>query len=258
MKVAVLGADGFLGSRLSEYLSNYYVVSKITRANYHKYTSKKYDIFINAGGNSRRYWADSHPIEDFEASTKSVYQTFIDFKSEQYIYISSADVYDSHSNTRFTKEGARINYTNLPPYGFHKFLSELIVRKYAKSFNILRCCALIGPGLKKGPIKDLMDKTPLHITMNSRLQFIGTREVSEIIRVLIKNGVEKQILNIGGEGSAQISDLAAMLSYEPKISEDARKQVYEMNVNKLKKIFRIKSSKQYARDFLKSAREREL
>lgn len=249
MKVAILGAEGFLGSELYGCFKSHYDVHGVTRTNYNSKSGESFDIFINANGNSRRYWANHNILEDFEASVYSVYQTFFDFKIGCYIYISSADVYSKHEDLLETDEEEEINPKSLCPYGFHKYLSELIVKKYVKKYLILRCSAMIGENIRKGPIKDIVDDKPLFITLDSRLQFISTSEIAKVISKLISNNIYNEIFNVGGVSTVSLDYLGTMLHKALIVRQGAERQIYEMKVTKLKKIFPIKKSEEYIQEY---------
>lgn len=242
--LAIIGAKGMIGSDLVRYLGNEYQITQIHRENYGQQKGKKFDIVINANGNSRRYWANTHPFEDFIASTVSVFKSIFDFSCKTYIYISSPDVYPQHDSTRITKETEPIDPKNLEAYGFHKYLSELIVQKNTKKFLILRCSLMLGKKLTKGPFYDILNDKPLFITNNSRLQVITTRAVAEVIAILLKKSVVNQIINVGGTGTFVFSGIG-------NVRTDAVKQVYEMNIEKVKQWYpTLKRSDAYVRSII--------
>ncbi len=251
MKVAILGSDGFVGKGLARYLSKHYEVCGISRTNYPDEQKEKFDVFINANGNSRRYWANNNILDDFSASTVSVYRTFFDFKFDLYIYLSSADVYPDHAKLAGTGEGARIDPRKLCPYGFHKYLSESIVKKFSEKYLILRCSAMVGDNLRKGPIKDISGGVPLFVTSDSKLQFISVSEVATIIKGLLMKNVCNEIFNVGGKGTVAIDKIGKLLRRDVQIRDDAEKQVYELKIDKLKRSFEIKSSKEYILEYFK-------
>ena len=250
MKIGILGSEGFLGSELHSYFKVNHDVYGITRSNYKQNKGEEFDIFINANGNSRRYWANNNILEDYEASTSSVYKTFFHFKTEYYIYISSAEVYGSHRNLKKINENTVIDPKSLCAYGFHKYLSELIVKKYAKKYLILRCSAMIGRNIKKGPFKDLINDKPLFITPDSKLQFITNSEIAKIIMKLINDDIYNEIFNVGGVGAITIDCLGKILQKKLIMHKEAEKQVYKMNVSKLKRLFPIKKSIEYVKECL--------
>jgi nucleoside-diphosphate-sugar epimerase len=254
-KIAILGADGFLGKQLNRFFMKYCSTYGITRTNYSKYIGKSFDFFINANGNSRRYWANNNTYNDFQASTVSVYKTMEDFTIGCYVYLSSIDVYENHENSERAIENGYINPIKLCPYGFNKFISEMIVKKYASKYIILRSSAMIGPDIKKGPIKDILEDAPLYITLDSKLQFISISAIADIILELIKNNNLNETFNVGGIGTLQFKDLETILQRKIKINHDAEKQVYEMNVDKLRNIYKLKSSEDYVKEYLESVKK---
>lgn len=250
-KIAIIGGNGVLGSDLVRHLGPFFSITSITRDNYDKFAGLRFDAVINANGNSRRYWANQNPKDDFFASTVSVYKSIFDFLCEKYIYISSPDVYENHASIDSTRENQEINPQNLQSYGFHKYLSELIVKKHKEKFIILRSSMVLGMNLKKGPIYDIMHDSPVFVTSQTRLQLITTSAISEIIKILLDKEVINQIINMGGIGTFEFSETDEYFHKKIKTSPQAETQLYEMNVEKLKTLYSgLKTSKEYLKDFL--------
>lgn len=255
MKLAVLGAKGLLGSDLVNYLSEIFDITPITRQNYDSKKGKKFDLFINANGNSKRYWALQNVYQDFESSTQSVYKTLFDFKFEKYIYISSVDVYPDPSGVNTTLESDRIDITKQNVYGFHKYLSEQIVRKNIAKWLILRPSSILGNKLNKGPIYDVLNRKPLFITLDSRLQYITTKAISDLIVNLHALKVTNEIFNVGGIGTYDFADIQSLTNNKVSVSREAKKQQYEMDINKVKKIYpSLLTSEDYLKRFLNEYR----
>ena len=252
MKIAVLGASGMLGSDLVRFLSSASnKVTSITRDNYEKQKGKEFDLFINANGNSKRFWALQNVLQDFEASTVSVYKTLLDFKYKKYIYISSVDVYSNPSSPKTTPEDQVINTTQENAYGFHKYLSEEIVKKHTKDWVILRSSTILGTNMKKGPVYDILNENSIFITLNSRLQLITTDAISKIIETLANKKVVCEIINIGGSGVCEFTKIGEYFESTVHVSPEAKKQVYEMNVKNLKRLYpNLKTSEDYLEEYL--------
>ncbi len=251
-RLAIIGAEGMVGSDLVRYLENSFQITPITKENYRAYIGTSFEVVVNANGNSRRFWANQHIFEDFLASTASVYQSIVDFSCKTYIYISSPDVYENHTKPIYTKENSIIHPQYLAPYGFHKYVSELIVKKYMAKFFILRCSMLLGTNLKKGPFFDIVHGNPLFISSASKLQLITTRAVSEIVNILLKAAPASDTINLGGVGTFSFKNIRKYFYKEIQISPDAEIQRYEMNIEKLKRWYpKLSTSEQYLRDFLK-------
>lgn len=269
--IGILGGKGMLGSDLARVLSEgegasdgagsagngagggegergaRYETHAIDKDNYDAYRGKKFDVFINANGNSRRFWANEHPYEDFEASTASVYKSIADFQFGAYIYISSSDVYADHASPATTREDQPLEFEKLEPYGFHKALSEIIVRTRAPRWLILRSSFIIGSVLKKGPLYDMLNGVPLFITAESRLQAISTAAIARAIDALIRSDRRNEVFNMGGEGTFCFEEVADAAQFRA----DAQTQTYEMNVEKLGAVVRLAHSAEYAREFLR-------
>lgn len=244
-----------LGSDLVRYLQTNYKVIPICKENYQTHIGKSFDILVNANGNSKRFWANKNPQDDFLASTVSVYKSIFDFPSDIYIYISSPDVYEDYTSVKSTNEAQEINAENLSLYGFHKYLSELIVKKHKKKYFVLRCSMILGTSLKKGPLYDVIHKSPLHITLGSKLQFTTTRAISEIIKTLLENSLANETLNVGGTDTFAFTKIRRFFDHEIQILPEAETQVYQMNVEKLRNLYSsLKTSEEYLQEFLKSYR----
>lgn len=242
-----------LGSDLAKYLNSSFSITAINRENYSQHINTKFDIVLNANGNSKRFWANQNPLEDFFESTLSVYKSIFDFPSKVYIYISSPDVYENHDDSNNTKENQIINPSNLSPYGFNKYLSELIVKKYKENFLILRPAMILGSKMKKGPIFDILSKVPLHISLDSKIQFITTQALAEVIKTLLEKSVNKDTFNVGGENKFEFSQIQKYFKQKINILPEAEIQTYEMNIEKIKRLYPLKTSVEYLKDFLDSA-----
>lgn len=241
-----------VGSDLVRNLSTKFRITGITRKNYDKLKGSAFDVIINANGNSKRFWANEHPFEDFDASTISVYKSMFDFRCGIYIYISSPDVYDKHESPISTSEEISINSRNLSAYGFHKYLSELIVQKYVSNYIILRSSMMLGINLKKGPLYDIFHNIPLYITPDSRLQMITTEEVASVMAFLIQKNVRDEIYNVGGRGTISFRSIDTLVGKKVTFSKNGEKQEYDIDVSKLNRLYPLKTSQEYLRDFLKS------
>lgn len=250
--LAIIGSNGTLGSDLVEYFNANFQVTSITRENYQSHIGKTFEILINANGNSKRFWANQNQEDDFFASTVSVYKSIFDFNCDIYVYISSPDVYVNHGDPKFTKESEKIEPKNLEPYGFHKYLSELIVKKYKEKFLILRLAMILGENLKKGPIYDAINNNPLRVSIDTRLQLITTSAIAEIIEILLDKSLTNETLNIGGIGAFPFTKMEKYFNKEIQISNKAETQVYEMNIEKVRQVYpKLKTSEEYLKFFLK-------
>lgn len=250
--LAIIGSNGMIGSDLVRYLNTKFLITPITKENYNIYIGKHFDIVINTSGNSKRYWANQNPLEDFVKSTMSVYKTILDFPCDIYVYISSSDVYPNHTKPEYTDEDEEIDPKKLQPYGFHKYLGELIVKKHTRKFLILRLSMTLGSNLKKGPFFDIIHNIPLFVKLKTRLQLITTHAVAEIIETILNHALINEIINIGGIDTFAFTKIHKYFNKKIKVSPDAETQTYEMSVKKTKRLYPIlKTSEEYLQEFIK-------
>lgn len=250
LKVGVLGGKGLLGGGLVSFLGRDWQIFPIDKDNYHQMIGQEFDLLVNANGNSRRFWANQNPLEDFEASTLSVYKSLHDFKFKKYLYISSSDVYPDHGNPALAREDEPIDPNLLSPYGLHKYLSEKIIQNRVGDWLILRSSLILGPGLKKGPFYDIITGNPLFISLDSRIQIITVSALARTIKFLLSRSVSKEIFNVGGKGIFSFNKVSQFFSNPVSVSPEAEVQTYEMNVEKVNGLYPLKNSEDYLKEFL--------
>lgn len=228
MRIAVLGL-GFLGSTIFEVLSKEHQVIGITRDNYNLHKGQSFDIFINANGNSKKYLAEHNPKLDFRLSVLSVYDSLFDFGYNKYIYISSVDIWENNI------------------YGYHKSIAENTISNNIKDYLFIRCCAIIGKGMKKGVIFDILNNKPLHVTLDSRMQFITNTEIA--------NKVSKYLLSKGNKilapRSIVVKNIYPILNkkiIEPKSS--AEYVTYKYSNFMLHGSSKVKTSAEYIKEVI--------
>jgi len=250
----LLGHKGFIGSAIANCLRFKKVkFIGIDRTNYNDFIGKKCDIFINADGSSKKRLAEKYPKKDFKLNVVSTLNSVIDFHFQKYILISSVDVYPDFSNPKNNRETAKINPAKLSNYGFSKWISEQIVRKYCNNWLIFRLGPMIGEGLKKNAIFDLLYKQALYINPQSVYQYINITEVARLI-YLFKDK-NKEVFNICGKGVVVLEEVADHLGIKlPKELFQLRKERYEVDITKASSF--IKSdTKTTVFDFVNSFRK---
>src|SRR5262245_11407381 len=131
--VIVLGGTGLIGSAICERLRQAgCAITALNSKNYSAHLGTTADVLINCNGNSYRYKAAKDPRWDFEAIVLSVEKSLFDFKYERYFYVSTIDVYDEIGDLSRTREDVAIHPERLHPYGFHKWLAERLVERFAE------------------------------------------------------------------------------------------------------------------------------
>lgn len=199
--ILLVGGQGFVGSAFNRLLTARGIAHEsITRESYRRAVGSTGTVLINAAANSRKYVAEQDWPADFDASVASVVRTIRDFRVDLYVLLSSVDVYNVLDDPDRNAEDAVIDPLRLSTYGFHKYVAEACVRRHAPRWLIVRLAGMVGPGLKKNPVFDVLHGRPLSIHPDSQYQFMSTDEVAGVVWNLIEAGWENRVVNVCGSG----------------------------------------------------------
>ena len=180
--ILILGSEGFIGKHLVTYylsagykvfgcdlcepFSGAYSYSKLSQSSPewdYIFARNSYDVCINAAGSGNVPYSIEHPVMDFEANTSDTMKILDIIRKTQpqckYLHISSAAVYGDPP-TLPVREDLALH--PLSPYGWHKFMSELLCREYHELFGlkvaIIRPFSVYGNGLRKQLLWDICQK----------------------------------------------------------------------------------------------------
>jgi nucleoside-diphosphate-sugar epimerase len=239
MNIFVLGGEGFVGSAFARAASKRHQVAAITRRNYEQFRAKPCDLLINANGNSKKFLADRDPAGEFDASVTSVLRSLLDFPAKRYVYLSTIDVYPCVNDPRRNRETAAIDPAMLSRYGLHKYLAEQIVRKYAERWLICRLGGMVGEGLWKNSIYDILHDQSLRVHPESQYQFMNTDDVARIVLALVRRQRDNDVFNVCGAGCISLAEIAHLAgkTEAARAPTGVRKERYEVNVEKLQACF---------------------
>jgi len=243
MKVAVIGAKGFVGSAFTRLLRGKegYDLFEITRDNYEKYKGY-YDIVVYAASNSRKYIADENPLEDFEMSVLNRMKAILDYRAGLQIHISSVDVYEELDDPEKTTEEHHIDVSRNSNYGFHKYVEEQFIQHYSKKWLIFRLAGMVGPGLKKNPVYDILNDRPIRIHPESRYQYIDTDSVARIVWEIFERGFVNEIYNVCGDGlisPLEIAKIAGKSINLELVSVDMKPRIVDVCIEKIKRVCEV-------------------
>lgn len=254
MQVFVLGARGFVGSAVLEVLQGQYECVGVDIDNYEAYRGRACDVVVNVNGNSKKFLAAEDPALEFDLSVRSVVRSVFDFPARRYVYISTVDVYTDFARPEQTSEDTVIDTARQSAYGFHKWLAEQYVKKHTKAWLIFRLGGMVGPGLRKGPVYDLLHDVPLRVHLDSRYQYIPTRTVGEVIAAMLARGVRGEIFNVCGTGTVSLRQVRDWLGKQGNENEALERQHYEINNAKLRSVFPVPATEASVKAFLEQVR----
>lgn len=251
----ILGGAGFVGSAYARALARAgrpHVV--LTRDNYADYVGQRCDVFINANGNSKKFLAQRAPLEDFDASVRSVRQSLVDFRCGTYVFLSSCDVYPDCSTPATTREDQPLNVAAQSPYGFHKYLAEQCVQHAAPRWLVFRQGGFVGPGLWKNAIHDILQGGPLWLDPASELQFLHTDAAAALVLELIDRGLEGQVVNLCGQGTVALAEVCALVGRHVEVKPGSPCARYEVNVERLARLIDVPPTRPAVLQFVQEMR----
>jgi len=255
--VVLIGVDGFVGQAFYQLLSLKSSIDLIciNRDNYFEKTGTVSDIVIDLAGSSNKYIAQNKPFDDFQRSAYHCLNVLRDYPSQRHVHISSVDIYNSIDNQYKTKEDISIDINDLSNYGFHKKISEEIVQYYSNDWLIFRLAGMVGKGIKKGPIYDILNGLPIFINPESRFHFLNTLEVAKIIWSIIELDFSNEIFNVCGQGNISLKEISKMAKMELNLAEvnkDSLIRVLNINSTKIQQYCNIPESKDAIKKYLSS------
>jgi len=259
MRVTLIGAQGFVGSAFARHLKARKGVEliEVTRQNYAQHAGVQSDAVVEAACNSKKFLADQEPVKEFEASVTHRLRTLFDFPAELHLHVSSVDVYSDLTSPDTTREDAAIDPGGTSHYGLHKLLAEQLVRHYAKRWLIVRLAGLVGPGLKKNPVFDILNDQPLRISPDSQYQFMHTDDMARVVWGLSEAGGAGEIFNVCGEGlisPRQIAEEAGRKLNLTLLPADARPRVVNVSLDKIKRLVAVPKTTETIQEFIRICR----
>ena len=255
MRVTVIGANGFVGSSFVRLLAERPNVELlcVTRQNFESLPPTHSDVVIEAACNSKKFLADQDPLSEFESSVRHRLESVLRFTGDLQVHISSVDVYSDLTSPATTHEDSPIDPGGLSQYGLHKFLAEQLVRHYAPRWVILRLAGMVGLGLLKNPVHDILHGNSLRIHPDSQYQFMLTDEVARVAWALIERGTERETFNVCGDGLISMREIARLAGRElncTALPANAAPRIVEASNEKIRRLFPITRTVDTLREFV--------
>ncbi len=236
MKTLVIGARGFIGSHLTEFLASYGEVVAVSLSSLqggHRrqqiaqlLRSIKPDVCVNCSGAAHVPNSFSDPQNDFELNTASVFEMLVAIREQsphtKFVHLSSAAVY---GNPVRLPIGESAPLTPVSPYGYHKLAAEQICQEFSKIYGIntvsLRIFSAYGPGLRKQLLWDVYCKwrnsgdLELFGTGAEERDFIFIDDVCAAIQTIVKSATfVGESINVGSGEAKSIREIVTLFLHE--------------------------------------------
>ena len=151
---ALIGHSGFVGGTLMKQTR---FGSLYRSTNIHEIDGLEFDTVVCAGVPATKWLANKEPDVDRRGIDRLIahLQTV---KCRRFILISTVDVFKYPVDV---DEDSPIDEANLHPYGLHRRHLELFVARTFRSHLIVRLPGVVGPGLRKNIVYDLLNDNNL-------------------------------------------------------------------------------------------------
>ena len=183
MSDLLIGHSGFVGSTLQRQ-RRFDVTVRSTDAE--RVHSGHFGLVIAAAAPAQKWLANRDPEAD-RRSIDTLLDTLRHLRCERLVLISTVDVFPDPADV---DEMTAVSESGLHPYGLHRRLLEREVQAMFPRHLIVRLPGLVGPGLRKNVIYDLLNENNLS-TVDSRsvFQFYPMVNLWSDVSVALDNGL---------------------------------------------------------------------
>ena len=241
MRILIIGSKGFIGSQLHSFYSvnsnntvigcdvksdpdnlKYIQVEKFNSDFDKLFIANEFDVCVYAGGNGSVPYSLQYPEIDYHLNTFAINRILTAIHKHQprckFVHISSAAVYGSPEKLPITEAD---EIKPLSPYGWHKFMSEIICKKYNSLYNIptvsLRVFSVYGEGIQKQLFWDIYQKIiktkniTLFGTGNESRDFIYISDLIHAIDILIHQAkFQGEVYNVASGTESTIKEASTV------------------------------------------------
>ena len=216
MNILVIGCNGFIGTNISKYFSNYgwkvfgcdFQESGSAHISYFQTNLRNeglevflrnnlVEVCINAGGSGDVGFSIKEPVKDFDSNSTCVIG-ILDLLRKikpkcKYLHISSAAVYGNPKSLPILENQI---CEPISPYGYHKWIAEIICKEYQTVYGlqiaVIRPFSAYGPQQRKQLLWDICSKLKdskdilLSGTGNESRDFIHVTDLARLMHEIIK------------------------------------------------------------------------
>ena len=212
MMQALIGYSGFVGSTL---LKQAQFAARYRSTNIHEIAGQSFDAVYCAGAPAQKWLANKDPAGDL-ARIKALIAQLQTVGCGQFVLISTVDVF---GNPQGVDEQSRVEERGLHAYGLHRRMLEQFVMDHFPSHLIVRLPGLVGPGLRKNIIYDLLNNNNLHaIESRNVFQFYPMVNLYYDIQIALQAGLKLIHLTAAPISVAEIAQQGFGRSFTQQLS----------------------------------------
>ena len=156
MSDALIGYTGFLGSTLLKQTS---FDTLYRSTNIDQIFGRSFESVVCAGASAQKWLVNKRPENDL-GKIQNLISHLKTIKCKKFILISTVDVFKFPIDVY---ETTSVDEMGLHPYGLHRRLLEKFVESNFDDYLIVRLPGLVGPGLRKNVIFDLLTNNNLDV-----------------------------------------------------------------------------------------------
>ncbi len=189
MKVAVIGASGFVGAAISSQIESdaRFELIRVVRGDDIDAKLKLADVVIHAANPARRFRAESEPQHDFVETVDKTFQIFELAKKKKCLLISSLSC-RTQLNTN---------------YGRNRRFCELLA--LAQGSVVIRLGPMFGGTRKQDTLHDLLANKPIYVAPETRYAYVDVNWAAKKVVGLIDACTN--VYEIGARNTVSLSEL---------------------------------------------------
>jgi len=198
-KNALIGFSGFVGSTL---LRQTRFDALYRSSNIEDIQGQSFDTVVCAGAPAQKWLANRHAQQDRD-KISSLTAWLETIQCARFVLISTVDVFKVPVDV---DEATAVDEDGLHAYGYHRRLLEKFVENHFENHLIVRLPGLVGPGLRKNVVFDLLNENNLPaIESRNIYQFYPMVNLWYDIQTAIQHGLP--LVHLTAE-PVRVSDIA--------------------------------------------------
>lgn len=156
MPDALIGSTGFVGSSLCRQRT---FDALYRSTNIQEIDGRRFDVVVCAGAPAQKWLANREPVRDRE-NIAGLMRHLGTLSCGTFVLISTVDVFNDPVHV---DERSPVDEKGLHPYGRHRLALERFVASRFDNHLIVRLSGLVGPGLRKNLVFDLLNDNSVNL-----------------------------------------------------------------------------------------------